>query len=38
MSDIILTVIEDHTVYVKREKHIDGGYLTECGITEEEVL
>ena len=38
MADIIMTVTEDHTVYVKKEKHIDGGWLEECGITEEEVL
>ena len=38
MSDIIMTVTEDHTVYVKKEKHIDSGWLEECGVTEEEVI
>ena len=37
MADIIMTVTEDHTVYVKKEKHIDSGWLEECGVTEEEV-
>ena len=37
MSDIIMTVTEDHTVYVKKEKHIDSGWLEECGVTEDEV-
>jgi len=37
MSDIIMIVTEDHTVYVKKEKHIDSGWLEECGVTEDEV-
>ena len=37
MSDIIMTLTEDHTVYVKKEKHIDSGWLEECGVTEDEV-
>ena len=38
MSDLILTVVEEHVVLIKKEKHIDGGYLVEQGLTEDEIM